>query len=146
MDVQRFGARVAAGPRGHGVITVPFDPDELWGARAWHPVNGTVNDKWVRGTIAPGDRGWAFTLTPMWARDAGTEPLNVHASSWHVDAGLVSRGMGPVAGLSARRSAAGWPVAESPDGDQRDLLPDPDRLPLAGPAGGVQPMSRPAPG
>jgi len=37
--------------------------------------------------------------------------------------------MGPVAGLSARRSAAGWPVAESPDGDQRDLLPDPDRLP-----------------
>jgi len=74
MDVQRFGARVAAGPRGYGVIAVPFNPDELWGARARHPVNGMVNDKWVRGTIAPGDRGWAFTLTPMWARDAGISP------------------------------------------------------------------------
>ena len=74
MDVQRFGARVAAGPRGHGVIAIPFDPDELWGAKARHPVNGTVNDRWVRGTIAPGDRGWAFTLTPMWARDAGISP------------------------------------------------------------------------
>jgi transposase len=27
--------------------------------------------------------------------------------------------------------AAGRPVDRSPDGDQRDLLPDPDRLPVA---------------
>ena len=74
MDVQRFGARVAAGPRGHGVIAIPFDPDELWGARARHPVSGTINSRYVRGTIAPGDPGWAFTLTPMWARDAGISP------------------------------------------------------------------------
>jgi hypothetical protein len=75
MDVQRFGARVAAGPRGHAVIAVPFDPDESWGAKARHPVSGTVNGIWVRGTItATGGRGWAFTLTPMWARDAGISP------------------------------------------------------------------------
>jgi hypothetical protein len=27
MRVQRFGTRVAAGPRGRAVIAIPFDPD-----------------------------------------------------------------------------------------------------------------------
>ncbi|MGB6457012.1 MAG: YdeI/OmpD-associated family protein [Streptosporangiaceae bacterium] len=51
-------------PRGHAVITVPFDPDEVWGVKAVHHVNGTVNGCRVRVTIAPGDSGWAFTLNP----------------------------------------------------------------------------------
>jgi hypothetical protein len=68
--VQRFGAHVAAGPRGRGVIAVPFDPDEVWGAKAEHPVGGTINGRQVRGTIAPGGSGWVFALTPMWMRDA----------------------------------------------------------------------------
>jgi Domain of unknown function (DUF1905) len=70
MGVQRFGARVAAGPGGRAVIAVPFDPDEAWGAKAEHLVGGTVNGRRVRGRIAPGGRGWALTLTPMWMRDA----------------------------------------------------------------------------
>ena len=68
--VQRFGARVATGPRGRAVISVPFDPDEAWGAKAKHPVGGTINGRQIRGTIAPADGGWAFTVTPMWLRDA----------------------------------------------------------------------------
>jgi len=71
MRVQRFGAHVAAGPGGRAIIAVPFDPDEAWGAKAEHPVAGTINGRLVRGTIAPGGRGWAFTVTPMWLRDAG---------------------------------------------------------------------------
>ncbi len=71
MRVQRFGARVAAGPRGRAVIVVPFDPDEAWGAKAEHPVGGTINGRRVRGTIAPGGSGWAFTVGPTWMRDAG---------------------------------------------------------------------------
>jgi hypothetical protein len=71
MRVQRFGAHVAAGPRGGAAIAVPFDPDETWGARAEHPVNGTINGRWVRGKVAPSGSGWAFTVTPMWLRDAG---------------------------------------------------------------------------
>jgi hypothetical protein len=55
---------VAAGPRGGGIIAVPFDPDETWGAKAQHHVNGTVNGRRVRVTIAPGDGGWAFPLSP----------------------------------------------------------------------------------
>ena len=71
MRVMRFGARVAAGPRGGGVIAVPFDPDETWGAKAEHHVNGTVNGRRVRATIAPGDGGWAFLLGLSRMRDMG---------------------------------------------------------------------------
>jgi hypothetical protein len=64
MSAKRFSVRVAADRRGHAVITVPFDPDEAWGAKAVHHVNGTVNACRVRVTLAPGDSGWAFTLNP----------------------------------------------------------------------------------
>jgi len=50
---------------------VPFDPDQEWGAKAEHPVAGTVNGRRVRGRIAPGGDGWAFTLPAMWMGDAG---------------------------------------------------------------------------
>jgi uncharacterized protein DUF1905 len=66
MRVQRFDAQVAAGARGRAAIAVPFDPDETWGAKAVHPVAGTINGRPVRGTIVPGGSGWALTLTPMW--------------------------------------------------------------------------------
>jgi hypothetical protein len=71
MRVQRFGARVAAGSGGRAVIAVAFDPDETWGAKAEHPVGGTVNGRRVRGRIVPGGGGWVFILPPMWTRDAG---------------------------------------------------------------------------
>jgi len=74
MREQRFSARVAAGPRGHGVVVVPFDPDREWGTRPGHRVGGTVNGSYVRGSITPDGRGWVFSLTPMWMRDTGVAP------------------------------------------------------------------------
>ena len=71
MSVQRFGGRVAAGPGGRGVIAIPFDPDEVWGARAGHRVGGTINGRKVRGIIARDTSGWAFGVTPLWMRDTG---------------------------------------------------------------------------
>lgn len=71
MRVQRFSARVSAGPRGSAVIAVPFDPDEVWGAKAEHPVGGTVGGRRVRGTVSAGDSGWAFAMGPVWLRDTG---------------------------------------------------------------------------
>jgi hypothetical protein len=71
MSAQRFSARIAPGPGGRAVIAVPFDPDEAWGAKAEHPVTGTVDGRRVRGRIAPGGSGWALALSPMWVRDAG---------------------------------------------------------------------------
>ena len=56
MRIQRFSARVTADPRGRAVIVVPFDPDEAWGAKAEHHVNGTVNGSRVRGDDCAGRR------------------------------------------------------------------------------------------
>jgi translation initiation factor IF-1 len=71
MRTQRFGAVVANGPGDRAVIVVPFDPDEMWGAKAVHPVHGTVGGRRVRVTLSPGDGGWAFTLSPARMRDMG---------------------------------------------------------------------------
>ena len=69
--VQRFTASVDVGPRGRGIIAVPFDPDEAWGAKSQHPVGGRIDGRKVRGTVTPADRGWVFTLPSMWMCDAG---------------------------------------------------------------------------
>ncbi len=71
MRTQRFTARVTAGAGGRAVIVVPFDPDEAWGAKAEHHVNGTLNGWRIRVRLAPGDGGWAFAMGPARARELG---------------------------------------------------------------------------
>ena len=71
MRTQRFDTVVVAGPGGRVVIVVPFDPDEAWGVKAVHHVNGTVNGRRVRVTLAPGDGGWAFSYGPARAGELG---------------------------------------------------------------------------
>ena len=71
MSARRFWVQITEDPRGHAVITIPFDPDEAWGAKAVHHVNGTVNECRVRVTIAPSDSGWEFTLNPSRVRGMG---------------------------------------------------------------------------
>jgi len=64
MSSQRFRAVIADGPRDSAVIMVPFDPDEAWGAKAGHPVSGTIGGCRVRARFMPAGRGWALTLAP----------------------------------------------------------------------------------
>jgi hypothetical protein len=71
MRTRRFSTLVSAGNGGGAMIVVPFDPDEAWGTKAVHHVNGTVNGFRVRVTLAPGGGGWAFTMSPARARDLG---------------------------------------------------------------------------
>ena len=71
MGPQEFRAVVAADPAGRAVIAVPFDPDETWGAKAGHPVGGTIDGRRVRGRLSPSGGGWVLTVTPMWLRDTG---------------------------------------------------------------------------
>jgi hypothetical protein len=71
MRVQRFNVRIAAGPQGHALIVVPFDPDTEWGVKAVHHVSGTVNGCRVRVTLEPGDSGWGFSLNPTRMQHAG---------------------------------------------------------------------------
>jgi hypothetical protein len=62
MGSQRFRAFVAAGPGDSAVITMPFDADEAWGAKANHPVSGTIDGRRIRARLWPADGGW--TLAP----------------------------------------------------------------------------------
>ena len=71
---QRFDAVAAAAQGGRAVITVPFDPDEAWGTKAEHHVNGTVGGCRVRVTLSPAAGGWGFTLSPSRVRDLGLAP------------------------------------------------------------------------
>ena len=56
MGQQRFRAVITAGSGGRALITVPFDPDETWGAKANHPVGGTIDGWRFRGRLSPADR------------------------------------------------------------------------------------------
>ena len=64
MGSQRFRAVIAAGPRDSGVVTMPFDPDEAWGAKAEHPVAGTIGACRIRTRLVPDGTGWVLTLAP----------------------------------------------------------------------------------
>ncbi len=71
MESQRFTATVVARAGGSVGIPVPFDPDDLWGAKSRHHIAGTVNGMRVRGVIEPFADGHGFTLGPVWRRDCG---------------------------------------------------------------------------
>jgi Bacteriocin-protection, YdeI or OmpD-Associated len=78
MRVQRFDAHVTSDSNGRAVIAVPFDPDETWGAKAYHPVGGTIQPaaggdcgRRLRGNVTRDASKWVFTINPMWMRDTG---------------------------------------------------------------------------
>ena len=73
MGSQCFRTVIAAGPGGNAVITMPFDPDEAWGAKADHPVNGTIAGGRIRARLGPADSGWVLTLTPKRLLSIGVE-------------------------------------------------------------------------
>ena len=64
MGPQCFRAVITAGPRDSAVIVVPFDPDEAWGAKADHPVSGTISGCRIRTRLLPAGRGWVLPLPP----------------------------------------------------------------------------------
>jgi hypothetical protein len=62
MGSQCFRAVIAAGPRDGAVITMPFDPDEAWGAKADHPVGGSIDGRRIRARLVPADGEWVLIL------------------------------------------------------------------------------------
>jgi Bacteriocin-protection, YdeI or OmpD-Associated/Domain of unknown function (DUF1905) len=64
MGSQRFRAVIAAGPGDSAVITMPFDPDAAWGAKANHPVGGAIDGCRIRARLLPADGGWVLPLAP----------------------------------------------------------------------------------
>ncbi|MBV9449839.1 MAG: DUF1905 domain-containing protein [Streptosporangiaceae bacterium] len=71
MGSQCFRAVIAAGPRDSAVIVIPFDPDEVWGAKANHPVSGMINGCRTRTRLMPADGGWVLPLVAKRLSDMG---------------------------------------------------------------------------
>ena len=62
MKSRRFAVVVASAERGKLLVPIPFDPDQVWGAKQRHHVAGTVNGVRVRAVIEPAGDGFGFTL------------------------------------------------------------------------------------
>jgi hypothetical protein len=80
MGAPRFTAIVMSDSGGRPVVIVPYDPDQLWGAKAYHLVAGTIQpvreapcNRRLRGTITPGANRWVFTVNPRWMGELGVE-------------------------------------------------------------------------
>ncbi len=50
-------------------VPLPFDPNEVWGARERHHVAGTVNGCTIRGPLREEASGHTLPLGPAWLRD-----------------------------------------------------------------------------
>jgi hypothetical protein len=70
MSVQRFTATIARSGN-HSQIVLPFDPNEIWGARERHHVTGTVAGHRVRGPLSYHDERAVLPLGAAWRRQAG---------------------------------------------------------------------------
>jgi hypothetical protein len=68
-----FSANPVAVVRDRVFVPVPFDPDDVWGAKPRHHVTGTVGGVRVRGVIETvgGRRG--LLLGPAWRRDCSVD-------------------------------------------------------------------------
>lgn len=62
MESRRFAVVIASAERGKLLVPIPFDPDQVWGAKQRHHITGTVNGVRVRAVIEPVGDGFGFTL------------------------------------------------------------------------------------
>jgi hypothetical protein len=72
MTTQRFKAIVTkTGSRTS--ITLPFNPNEIWGVKQRHHITGTINGCAVRGSLGSDGSQYFLPLGAAWRRDNGVE-------------------------------------------------------------------------
>ena len=65
---QRFSTAVSVDRQGRTHVPVPFDPDDVWGAKPRHHVTWSVAGRRVRGVL---DGGRVLVLGPAWSGGCG---------------------------------------------------------------------------
>ena len=70
----RFTVTTLALKGGGVLIPIPFDPDEVWGAKPRHRVGGTVNGARFRGIVEDQDGRPGIKLGLPWRKDCGIGP------------------------------------------------------------------------
>ncbi len=71
MKQKRFRATIAGTEKGRAYLSLPFDPQVLWGARGNYYVAGTINGVKFRGRWDQSSMGYFLPLGPAWRRSAG---------------------------------------------------------------------------
>ena len=71
---QSYTAVVTTDRKRRVMVPVPFDPDQVWGARPSHHVHGTVNGMGVRAVVEPLGDGHGIVLGPAWRRGCEIAP------------------------------------------------------------------------
>jgi len=68
---QRFSTAVSVDRQGRTHVRVPFDPDEMWGAKLCHHVAGSIAGRTLRGVVDQVDDGRVLVLGPAWSAGCG---------------------------------------------------------------------------
>jgi hypothetical protein len=55
------------------IVMLPFDPNEIWGAKERHHTHGTINGRAIRGTLGVEGERYFIALGDAWRRDNGLE-------------------------------------------------------------------------
>jgi hypothetical protein len=72
MSTQRFKTVISkAGSRTS--ITIPFNPNEVWGVKQRHHITGAINGCAVRGSLGSDGNQYFLPLGAAWRRDNGVE-------------------------------------------------------------------------
>jgi Bacteriocin-protection, YdeI or OmpD-Associated/Domain of unknown function (DUF1905) len=71
--VQRFEVTLAKSGSG-AYLVIPFDPDEVWGAKEHHYVAGTIDDRTFRGHLDTDGPRCILPIGAAWIRDNGIGP------------------------------------------------------------------------
>src|SRR5262245_37305941 len=72
MTTQRFKTTVArSGSRTY--IALPFNPNEVWGAKQRHHITGSINGCAVRGSLGSDGSQYFLPLGAAWRRDNGMD-------------------------------------------------------------------------
>jgi hypothetical protein len=74
VQTMQFEATVMQVGRDRVIVPVPFDPDQVWGAKPRHHITDSVNGMRVRAVIEAVEDELGFVLGPAWRRDCGIEP------------------------------------------------------------------------
>src|SRR5205823_5060300 len=68
MSTQRLHTTAAKSGAGAYVV-IPFDPDEVWGAKERHYVTGSIDGHRFRGCLDANGPPWILPIGPAWMRD-----------------------------------------------------------------------------
>jgi hypothetical protein len=108
-EEQRFRATIGGSEKGRVFIRLPFDPTDVWGARARFHVAGSIDGRGFRGVVEASGAGHILALGPAWRRDRGLGPGDEVAVALALE-GPQREGLAPdiAAALEAEPAAAAF--------------------------------------